>query len=140
MDILSIPFHRLLHIERNPNNDFIFQMEERPELHNHLETLHACVQLALAEATSGEYLQDQFQEIKDLVIPVIRRTEVKYSLPANGTLYSKAAFSSGSREGYLKEYETRKRCIIPIRVEVINTEGKRTLSAVFEWAVMEKAT
>jgi hypothetical protein len=34
MDMLSIPFHRLLHIERNQDDDFIFQMKERPELHN----------------------------------------------------------------------------------------------------------
>ena len=136
MDILSIPFHRLLNIERNQNDDdFIFQIEERPELHNHLGTFHACAQLSLAEATAGEFLQQQFQELKDVVVPVIRRTEVKYSMPANGTLFSKASFSSGSKEDFLKEFEARKRCIIPIKVEVFNTESKRTLSAVFDWLI-----
>lgn len=136
MDILSIPFHHLLNIERNQNDDdFIFQIDERPELHNHLGTFHACAQLSLAEATSGEFLQQQFQELKDVVIPVIRRTEVKYSMPANGTLYSKASFSSGSKDDFLKEFEARKRCIIPIKVEVFNTESKRTMSAVFDWLI-----
>ncbi len=136
MDILSIPFHRLLNIERNQNDDdFIFQIEERPEFHNHLGTFHACAQLSLAKATAGEFLQQQFQEIKDVVIPVIRRTEVKYSMPVNGTLFSKASFSSGSKEDFLKEFEARKRCIIPIKVEVFNTESKRTLSAVFHWVI-----
>ena len=89
MDILSIPFHRLLNIERNLNDDeFIFQIEERPELHNHLGTFHACAQLSLAEATAGEYLQQQFPEIKDEVIPVIRKTEVKYAMPAKGSFFS----------------------------------------------------
>jgi len=136
MDILSIPFHHLLNIERNQNDDdFIFQIDERPELHNHLGTFHACAQLSLAEATSGEFLQQQFQELKDVAIPVIRRTEVKYSMPANGTLFSKASFSSGSNEDFLKELEARKRCIIPIKVEVFNTENKRTMSAVFDWLI-----
>ena len=67
MNILSIPFHRLLHIERNLDDDFIFQIRERPELHNHLGTFHACAQLSLAEATAGEYLQQQFQEIKSSI-------------------------------------------------------------------------
>ena len=58
MDILSIPFHQLLHIERNQDDAFIFQMKERPEFNNHLGTFHACAQLSLAEATSGEYLQE----------------------------------------------------------------------------------
>ena len=141
MDILSIPFHKLLNIERNQNDDdFIFQIEERPELHNHLGTLHACAQLSLAEATAGEYLQQQFPEIKDTVVPVIRRTEVKYSMPAKGTLFSKASFSSGSKEDFLKELESKKRCIIPIKVEVFNTESKRTLSAVFDWFITMMAT
>lgn len=111
-------------------------IDERPELHNHLGTYHACAQLALAEATSGEYLQEQFKEIKDQVIPVIRRTEVKYSMPANGTLNSRASLSLGDREGYLKEFELKKRCLIPIQVEVFNTEKKRVLSAKFEWVIM----
>jgi len=141
MDILSIPFHSLLHIERNHNDDdFIFQINERPELHNHLGTFHACAQLSLAEATAGEFLQSQFPEIKDVVIPVIRRTEVKYSMPAKGTLFSKASFSSGSKEEFLKEFEARKRCIIPIKVEVFNTESKRTLSAVFDWVITIRTT
>ena len=136
MDILSIPFHRLLKIERNQNDDdFIFQIDESPELQNHLGTFHACAQLTLAEATAGEYLLQQFQALKDVVVPVIRRTEVKYSMPANGTLFSKASFSSGSKEEFLKELEARKRCIIPIKVEVFNTESKRTLSAVFDWVI-----
>ena len=79
MDILSIPFHRLLNIEPNQKGgEFIFQIEERPELHNHLGTFHACAQLALAEATSGEFMI---------------------------------------------QFEARKRCIIPIKIEVFNTEN-----------------
>ena len=141
MDILSIPFHHLLNIEAyQKDGDFIFQVEERPELHNHLGTFHACAQLALAEATSGEYLQQEFLELKDVVVPVIRRTEVKYSLPANGTLFSKASFASGSKEEFLKDFQARKRCIIPIKVEVFNLENKRTLSAVFDWLISYKTT
>lgn len=141
MDILSVPFHRLLNIEENQKGgEFIFQVEERPELRNHLGTFHACAQLALAEATSGEYLLQQFMELKDVVVPVIRRTEVKYSLPANGTLFSKATFASGSKEEFMKQFEARKRCIIAIKIEVFNTENKRTLSAVFDWLISLKTT
>jgi len=136
MDILTIPFHRLLRIERNQDDDFIFQIKERSELQNHLGTYHACAQLALAEATAGEYLQQQLHEIKDMVIPLIRRTEVKYTRPASGTLSSKASFSVENKEYYLKEFESRKRCYIPIEVEVYNSEGKKTLSAIFDWVIM----
>ncbi len=136
MKVLEVPFHRLLHIEKPRDKDeFVFCMDERQEHLNHLGTIHACAQLALAEATSGEYLLQQFIALKEEVVPVIRRTEVKYSTPANGSLYSKASFASGKREEYMKEYEKRGRCIIPIKIEVYNTENKRTLSAVFDWFI-----
>ena len=136
MDILKIPFHRHLQIENFQDNDeYIFCMDERPEHLNHLGTIHACAQLALAEASSGEYLRTQFNEIEGKVVPVIRKTEVKYSTPANGSLFSKASFPAGNREDYLKEYKLRGRFIIPVKVEVYNNENKRTLLAVFEWFI-----
>ncbi len=134
MDILSIPFHRFLNIEKSPVEEgYIFRMEEHPEHLNHLGTLHACAQLALAEASSGEFLLQQFGRLKDSVIPVIRKTEVKYSKPANGTLHSKASYNTGSQEEYLKEYLTKNRCFIPVRVELFDSSNSRTASAVFHW-------
>ncbi len=79
MEILSLPFHKFLNIERNDGDEYIFKIKERPEYHNHLGTIHACVQLTLAEATSGEFLLGKFNSYKSDLIPVIRKTEVKYS-------------------------------------------------------------
>lgn len=136
MDILEIPFHRHLNIERSGDEEDVFYcMEEHPEVLNHLGTIHACAQLALAEATSGGYLIQQFPELNGKVIPVIRKTEVKYSTPAFGKLSSRASFLSGSREQYMVDYMDKGRCIIPVKVEVFNTENKKTLSAVFSWFI-----
>jgi len=45
---------------------------------------------ALAEASSGEFLLNQFKDYRLDIIPVVRKVEVKYSKPANGTVFSKA--------------------------------------------------
>lgn len=136
MDILQIPFHKLLSISKHSEDDsYIFCMDERPQLLNHLGTIHACAQLSLAEASSGEFLQRTFADLKSEVVPVIRRTEVKYSTPANGSLYSKANFESGSYEAYMEAFQKNKRMIIPLKVEVFNAQKKRTLSALFEWFI-----
>lgn len=141
MDILSIPFHRLLNIEKDGDGEgFIFKMDEHPEHLNHLGTVHACAQLALAEASSGEFLLQQFGELKDSVIPVIRKTEVKYSVPANGTLHSKVSFGTGSREEYLKEYLAKNRCLLSTRVELFDSSNRKTLSAVFNWFLTKNET
>jgi len=68
MEILSIPFHHFLNIKRNENEDFIFKIDERPEYSNHLGTIHACVQVSLAEASSGEFLLQQFNELETELI------------------------------------------------------------------------
>lgn len=137
MDILAIPFHRFLHIKRNEPKDFIFKIEERPEYLNHLGTIHACVQLTLAEATSGEFLLQQFSEIKNELIPVVRKTEVKYHRPANGNLFSKALFSTNGKEEILNELNARNKTLVKVKVEVYDSENKKALTALFEWFIIK---
>ncbi len=81
---------------------------------------------------------NQFYEMRDEVIPVIRKTQVKYQKPANGTLYSKATFSSVNKDDIYKDLKERNRAIVPIKVELFNSENEKTLSAVFDWFVAKK--
>lgn len=138
MDILAIPFHKYLNIEKHPGGDYIFEARERPEHLNHLGTIHACVQLSLAEACSGEYLLQEFGEHRDEVIPLIRKTEVKYHRPANGTLYARASFPSLDKEKVLDELLSRGRAVIQIKVEVYDSSSRKVLTAVFDWFLKKK--
>ncbi len=133
VDILSIPFHSYLNIEKHAGDDYIFEARQRPEYLNHLQTIHACVQLALAEASSGEFLLQQFKEQNADVIPVIRKTEARYHRPATGTLYSRASFLSSNKELVLKELADKKRSITRIKVEVLDTDNTKVLTAIFDW-------
>lgn len=138
MDILAIPFHEFLQIEKHPGDAYIFEAKERPEHWNHLQTIHACVQLALAEASSGEFLLQEFGEHRELVIPVIRKTEAKYHRPANGTLYSRASLVSEDKNEVLMDLHTKGRAITQIKVEVYNADKKKVLTAVFDWFLAMK--
>ena len=133
MDILAIPFHKYLNISEHVGNDYIFELKERPEYLNHLQTIHACVQLTLAEASSGEFLLQEFKEFEAEVIPVIRRTEVKYHRPANGTLYSRASLQSSSKAELVDELMNKSRAIVQIKVEIFDKSKKKVLTAVFDW-------
>jgi len=137
MDILAIPFHQFLNIKRSESDDFIFRIEEQPEFLNHLGTIHACVQLSLAEATSGEFLLNQFNDLKNELVPVVRKSEVKYHKPANGMLFSKATFASSNRENALIELETKKRALIQVRVDVYDEKNMNMLTAIFEWFILK---
>ncbi len=138
MDILAIPFHKYLNIEKHPGDEYIFEAREKPEHLNHLGTIHACVQLSLAEASSGEYLLLEFGALRDEVIPLIRKTEVKYHRPANGTLYSRASFPSLNKEEVLDELKSRGRSVIQIKVEIYDSSSRKVLTAVFDWFLKKK--
>jgi len=133
MDILAVPFHQYLNIETHSEDDYIFELKERPEYLNHLQTIHACVQLTLAEASSGEFLLQAFREFEAKVIPVIRRTEVKYHRPANGTLYSRASLQSSGKAELEDELMNKSRAIVQIKVELFDRSKKKVLTAIFDW-------
>ncbi len=139
MDILSIPFHKFMNITRvNGSEDFIYMIQEQPEYLNHLGTIHACVQLSLAEATSGEFLLKEFNQIKSDVIPVVRKSEAKYHKPANGELFSKAEFFSSTRSEVLNELSAKKRAITKVKVEVFDSKADKILTVIFDWFITKK--
>lgn len=139
MNILSIPFHQFLNIKKSANSDYIFQAEERPEYANHIGTIHACLQLSLAEASSGEFLLQQFNKYADDVIPVVRKTEAKYHRPAKGILYSRAILVAVNKSDLERELIEKRRAIIQIKVEIFDGDKKKVLSATFDWFVQMKA-
>jgi hypothetical protein len=135
MDILSIPYHRYLSIKKHVGEEYIFETEEKPEYLNHLGTIHACYQLALAEATSGEFLLRQFDELKSDVIPVVRKTEAKYHRPSNGNLYSKASFECTDKDAVLLELAAKSRTVVKVKVEIFDSKNNKTLTVIFDWFI-----
>ena len=136
MDVLDIPFNKFLGLEpAEQGSDFIFKIEQKNEYLNHLGTIHASVLFALAEASSGEFLLRQFREYKLNVIPVVRKVEVKYSKPANGTVVSEACLIDSGIHDILNELNTRKRVIIKVKVDITGSNKDKIFTSVFEWFV-----
>jgi hypothetical protein len=138
MNILDIPFHKFLNFKKYSVDEFIFIAEEKPEYLNHLNNIHACVQLSLAEASSGEFLLNQFFELRNELIPVIRKTEARYHKPANGSLYSKASFDSVSKETVLNDLVQKNRVIVKVKTEIFDGQNNKSLTATFEWFITKK--
>lgn len=134
MKTLDIPFNKFLDIKL-AKDDFILMIEEKPEYLNHLGTIHASVIFALAEASSGEYLLNEFKDYKKDVIPVLRKAEIKYSSPANGELYTKVELYRRMVEETIEELNIKRRAIIPVMVEVYNNKNDKVMTAIFDWFV-----
>jgi acyl-coenzyme A thioesterase PaaI-like protein len=134
MEIAKIPFHRLIGI-RGPRSGeaAMLVLDDQPDLHNHLGTIHASAQYALAEACSGALLLERLGDLASTVVPVLRRGEVKYRRPARGTLYASAALSATDEERVRSELATKGRAMVEIAVQVADAAQAVVLTATLGW-------
>jgi len=79
--VTELPFNAFLGIEVASNPSELLRLRAGPQYLNHLGTVHASAQLALAEASSGECLLRSLGS-PDEVVAVVRRLEAKFRKPA----------------------------------------------------------
>jgi acyl-coenzyme A thioesterase PaaI-like protein len=75
MHVSAIPFNRFLGLRAG---ETALTLPAEPKYHNHLGTVHAGAQFALAEAASGQWLLDRFGEAAADYVAVVRRPDVKF--------------------------------------------------------------
>jgi hypothetical protein len=87
VSVTELPFNSLLGIQIATDSAHLLKLPAGGQYLNHLGTVHASAQLALAEASSGEFLLRHFRSTEGIV-PVVRRLEAKFRKPANGVVTS----------------------------------------------------
>lgn len=117
--------------------DHILELPESPLLINHLGTIHASVQFALAEAASGEFLLRQLGQAQDheqqQAFAVLRTSNVKFRKPAHGELRAIAQFADTDAAQLSAALASRGRALVAILVEVADTQGVVTMTGQFDW-------
>src|SRR5256885_157826 len=113
--VTELPFNRFLGLETAAAPQLL-RLPAGEKYLNHLETVHASAQLALAEASSGEFLLRHFGSM-DGIIPVVRRMEAKFRKPARGALVSTASVSPELLGRLDVELAGKGRSLISIAVE-----------------------
>ena len=135
--VTELPFNRLLSIRSASDAAHLLELPSGSQYLNHLGTVHAGAQLALAEASSGKLLLKHFGSSDDLV-PVLRRVEAKFRKPANGTIMSTASTTPESLARLDAELSSKSRSVIGITVEIYDESGAHTLSATFDWFIQRQ--
>ncbi|HEY4788346.1 MAG TPA: YiiD C-terminal domain-containing protein [Bacteroidales bacterium] len=134
MNVLEIPFNKFLGLQpAGHGKESIFKLEQKDEYMNHLGTIHASALFSLAEASSGEFLLNQFKDRQLNVVPVVRKVEIKYSKPASGTVFSKASIIESDIDRIIDELETKKRVIIKVKVDIFSDNGEKLFTSTFDW-------
>jgi acyl-coenzyme A thioesterase PaaI-like protein len=116
-----------------PGNGHILEMPESPLVLNHVGTVHASVQFALAEASSGEFLLRHLGDAQSQVFAVLRTSNVKFRKPAQGALRASARFADGIAESLATELVSRGRALGSVLVEVADAQGVVTMSGQYDW-------
>ncbi len=134
MKVTDIPFNAFLRIEEaRPDSAHLLRLQESPCHLNHLGTVHASVQLALAEASSGQLLIQALPELGGKVVAVVRRVEAKFKKPMQGSIYSRAITSLDEIRRSAESLATKGRSLIPVTVEIVDEDDNVGLAATFEW-------
>jgi acyl-coenzyme A thioesterase PaaI-like protein len=137
MDITELPFNALIGIERAEGEDTLLRLPSDSRFLNHLGTVHASALLALAEASSGEFLLRHFGSSEG-IIPVVRRLEAKFRKPASGSVTSTADASPDALARLASDIESKGRATISIAVELHDDSGAHALSATVEWFIQRR--
>jgi hypothetical protein len=132
--VTELPFNSFLGIERTTDPANLLRLPSGKRYLNHLGAVHASAQLALAEASSGEFLLRHFGSV-DGIVPVVRRIEAKFRKPAHGAVTSTANAAPESISQLDAELPSKGRCLIPVSVELHDESGVHTLSATVEWFI-----
>jgi acyl-coenzyme A thioesterase PaaI-like protein len=135
MDVIQIPFAKHIGIEHRDENTL--KLKPTQSVQNHIQSIHASAQFALAETQSGLYLQELFPEYAGKVVGLLRGSTVKYKAPAMTSIYAKATLGDEAKEKFALQIESKGRATIAIDVSVLDEEGVVTMQGVFTWFVQK---
>ena len=111
----------------------LLELPESPLLLNHVGTVHASVQFALAEACSGEFLLRATGFPHTEVFAVLRASEVKFRKPANGLLRVSARFAEVTETSLSDTLTSRGRALVSVLVEVFDLNDVTTMTGRYDW-------
>jgi len=133
MDVTHIPFAKHIGIERKEEGTL--KLESTQIVQNHIQSIHASAQFALAETQTGLHLQLTFPELVGKVVGLLRGANVKYKNTAKTSIYAVARIEEDMKEKFLTQIKRKGRAGIVVQVEVLDEEDVLTMQGEFSWFV-----
>lgn len=132
--VIRLPFNQFLGLQPASTESGLLELPAAEKYLNHLGTVHASAQLALAEACSGEYLLKRL-EGSEAPLAVVRRVEAKFKKPAHGRVVASVNEELTDIYESLADLTHKSRCLIAIHIDIHDEQGEHSLAASFEWFV-----
>ena len=139
MHVTDLPINKALGMQlAAPGSTHLLDLPESPLGLNHLGTIHASAQFALAEACSGEFLIQSLGEEAEQVFAVLRASEVKFRKPAHGHLRATARVVTETFASIVEELVGRGRVLVLVDVQIADSNGVTTMSGQFTWFLQKQ--
>lgn len=107
----------------------------RPEIGNHVGTLHAAAQYGLMEAASGAALLGAIPDYLERATPLGLGAEIIYKAPADGDCRADATVRTEDIARARAELAERARTRIDVAVTLIDAAGTTATEATIRWYV-----
>ncbi|MCF6243789.1 MAG: DUF4442 domain-containing protein [Sulfurovum sp.] len=133
MNVTQIPFAKHIGIEKEEEGGL--KLEPTNKVQNHMQTIHAAAQFALAETQSGLTLQKSFPELEGKVVALLRGSSVNYRRPASTTLTAYATLGEEMKENFITRFEKKGRASITVDVELRDEKDILIMIGSFDWFV-----
>jgi acyl-coenzyme A thioesterase PaaI-like protein len=133
MNLLQIPFVKTVGLKFDTSNRLSLPFSEMVQ--NHLQTIHASAQFALAETASGECLLKTFPDLAHKVVPVLRDSQIKFKKPAQKDVVAYPHIAEESIAKFSEQFAKKGRASICVNVNIKDIDGTLTTSGEFNWFV-----
>lgn len=132
----DLPLNQLLGLrDPDPAAPHLLELPWDDRWRNHVGTLHAAAQFALAEAASAECLRRTFPDLAQETLAVVRRVDLRYRRAAATDLSAFARLDAGAAERLRGELASRGRSFVDVGVELHDTTGATVFAGRFTWYV-----
>ena len=135
MNVLDLPYNDFIGLMDADEDGYLLELPESDKYLNHLKTVHAGALFSLAEASSGKYLLNKFADIKFPIIPMLRKSSVKYSKAVKGAVRSKGKLLGNRKEFIIAELNDKSRTLIGVEITLYSEKNEKIMTSVFQWFV-----
>jgi uncharacterized protein (TIGR00369 family) len=111
------------------------ELASRPEVGNHVGTMHAGAQFSLLEAVSGAAVSSAFLDLLGRATPLAQGCELTYRRPARGDVVAEAALDPDEIERVRLELDSQGRAHFDVAVAVTDSQGTLATEAVMRWYI-----
>ena len=132
----SVPFATVTGVELvevSPERG-VARLAKRPEVENHIQTMHAGAMFTLGEAASGAALGGVLGELLMAARPVAADASIKY-LKTGKTDLTATATANSDAETIRKELSEIGKVVFDIKVAITDAEGVTVSEMVVNWHV-----